>query len=82
MDLADEVERVVTREDLAEFIDRMAVEAASPRDWENATLPRFLEAMGAWLPAMAGAHRRDGLEAPEPSWNLIAQMLHAATLYE
>ena len=48
----------------------------APHDWENPTLPRYLEAMRAWLEAM------DRQQPLEPSWELISRMLRAAKIYE
>jgi hypothetical protein len=85
MDLEDEVSRVVTRQDLAEFVRRMASVSASAEaeEWENTTLPRFLDGLAAWIASMDGYFRNQGLETPDqPSWRLVGDMLVAATLYE
>ena len=47
-----------------------------PGDWENPTLPRYLESMRAWLEASQRKSPR------EPSWDMIADMLEAAKMYE
>jgi hypothetical protein len=46
------------------------------QDWENVTLPQFLEAMHAWLEAM-GPRVGD-----KPSWKFIELMIRAAKIYE
>lgn len=48
----------------------------NPDDWENPTLPRYLDAMRAWLNDSQSKSPR------EPSWDLIANMLKAAKIYE
>ena len=48
----------------------------NPDGWENPTLPRYLESMRAWLEA---SQRKS---PSEPSWDLIADMLEAAKIYE
>ncbi len=50
--------------------------ARNPDGWENATLPRYLESMRAWLEA---SQRKS---PTAPSWELIADMLEAAKIYE
>jgi hypothetical protein len=77
-------EDVSTREDLARFIAELGAEVGSNRGrWENAELPRYLEALAAWVADMGGYFRnQEQVEPSEPSWSLIAQMLRAATLYE
>lgn len=85
MDLEGEVNRVFTRHDLAEFVQRMASASDSPEaeEWENGTLPRFLDGLAAWIGSMDGYFRNQGLESPDqPSWRLVGDMLVAATLYE
>ncbi|MGP3960718.1 DUF7660 family protein [Nonomuraea sp. 3N208] len=85
MDLVAEADRIVTREDLANFVAAMAAVAASPEaeEWENGNLSRFLDGLSGWLYAMRGYFRNQGLDEPEqPSWKLIGEMLAAATLYE
>lgn len=47
-----------------------------PDEWENPTLPRYLEAMTAWLQSV----RARGFE--EPSWRLILTAFEAARIYE
>ncbi|WP_425412963.1 DUF7660 family protein [Micromonospora nigra] len=85
MDLEDEAGRVVTRQDLVELVTRMASVSSSPEmlEWENNTLPRFLDGLAAWIAGMDGYFRNQGLEVPDqPSWRLVGDMLVAATLYE
>ncbi|MEV6984896.1 hypothetical protein AB0M95_27050 [Sphaerisporangium sp. NPDC051017] len=85
MDLATEADKINTRADLAAFVAAMADVASSTEDeeWENNTLPRFLDGLAGWLSGMNGYFRNQGLTEPEqPSWRLIGEMLAAATLYE
>ncbi|KAA9381613.1 hypothetical protein F5972_01935 [Microbispora cellulosiformans] len=63
----------------------MAEVSASPEaeEWENDTLPRFLDGLAAFVSAMDGYFRNQGLSVPDqPSWQLVGDMLAAATLYE
>lgn len=78
-------EKVRTRQDLVEFVELLAREAGSSggEAWENATLPRYLEALPAWAADLDGYCANTGQEVPsEPSWRLLAEMLPAATIYE
>ena len=55
----------------------------SSADWENDTLPRFLDAASRWVSSMEGAYRWAGEEVPiEPTWDMIARIFLAATAYE
>ena len=52
-------------------------------EWENATLPRYLEALGRWVEDMDGYYLGKGEPVPEqPTWKTVADMLMAATMYE
>ena len=52
--------------------------------WENHDLPGFLEAMSAWLCDCDGMYRNLGLplDPSRPSWQLFADALSAAVVYE
>jgi hypothetical protein len=66
-----------TCEDVIAAIDRLGSDLqANPDTWENPTLERYLDAMGAWLKAT------NKIEKPPPSWELIIEMLEAAKIYE
>jgi hypothetical protein len=69
---------------LARFIDQLADSfVEQPEVWENDTLERFLRAWVAWLGDIDGFFINRGEAVPdEPSWQLIAQMLLAARVYE
>jgi hypothetical protein len=59
------------------MLDRLLLELEEePERWENRTLPEYLDAMRAWLDA------RSRGEKAELSWELVAQMLRAARIYE
>ena len=66
-----------TCKDVCEMIEKLSNDLReNPESWENPTLERYLEAMGAWLEAWDRKHH------PEPSWELIKEMLEAAKIYE
>jgi hypothetical protein len=54
-----------------------------PETWENDTLERFLEAWAAWLADAGGWFERQGRPVPDqPTWDLVADMVRAARVYE
>lgn len=79
-----DVDSVQTREDLATFVLALCQDLLANQDaWENPTLERFLEALAAWCADMPGYVLNHGVEQPDqPDWNLVAQMLMAASTYE
>ena len=83
-ELENRAERLRTREELAAFLENLADSLIEePEVWENDTLERFLRAWSAWIADMDGYFVRQGLAVPAtPSWQLVAQMLLAARVYE
>lgn len=72
---------VVTRDDFADFLEVVLGDlrlGCGDREWENATLDRFLEALATF--ALARVIDAEDQEAPR--WALFAEMIVAATGYE
>jgi hypothetical protein len=69
-----DVERVTNHEDLARYIEALHEALVNGAEWENDTLPRFLDAMAAWV--------RDSPTLENASWTYFANALGAATIYE
>ena len=63
--------------DVIKTIDELRKDLeTNSKSWENPTLERYLEAMEAWL---EGSRNKDMIQ---PSWDLVADMLRAAKIYE
>ncbi|SER52107.1 hypothetical protein SAMN05216188_11294 [Lentzea xinjiangensis] len=86
MALARRPDDVKSREDLFDFITDLAeeFETGNTAGWRNRTLPEYLDGMSSWLLAADGAYRNlKGTPVPEqPTWELVAWMLWAATDHE
>ncbi|GAA2206936.1 hypothetical protein GCM10009850_023940 [Nonomuraea monospora] len=67
MELGEQLDRIATRQDLAEFVAALAeaAESAESLGWENLTLPAFLEALAAWTGSMDSTCRNMGEAVPE-----------------
>jgi hypothetical protein len=52
--------------------------------WQNQDIYTFLQAMAAWLDDCDGFYRNFGkpIDVDQPSWQLFADMLSAAAVYE
>ena len=73
------LDAIETRADLARFVLMLSRDAeARPEEWENPSLPRFLEAMAAWIGDTEDAARG----STRPRWRTFAEMLLAARVYE
>jgi len=77
-------DKVKTKQDLIRFVEGLQADLVrDPGSWENADLPRFLEALGAWIASSDPYHRNIGAEVPDqPSWAFVASALLAAKYYE
>ncbi len=84
IEITDLVQRVDSRAALATFVRVLLSDLERGEvPWENATLPRYLEALSRWLEDMDGYYLGRGEPVPEqPSWRTLADILMAATMYE
>ncbi len=71
-----------TREGVAAALERVLHEVESGATWENDTLPRYLEALAAWLRACPGYYKNQGRGLPENPWEVILDAIEAAKIYE
>ena len=60
----------------------LAIEAASGAPWDNASLPVYLEAFSAWIADADGYYLNRGKVPPGNGWEVVADALRAATVYE
>ncbi|MEV0375122.1 hypothetical protein AB0I10_36030 [Streptomyces sp. NPDC050636] len=84
MESLNDTSWVKTRADLVSYVRQLSLEARAPSSrWENQSLDRYLEALGAWTNDMDGYFINQGESVPDrPDWSLIASMLRAACFYE
>jgi hypothetical protein len=78
-------ENVVTNKEFAAFVSYMAKESAKEDcDWENVTLPDFLEALAAATDAAeTPCYEIIGVDVKTLSkWRILADALWTATIYE
>ncbi|MFI9818689.1 DUF7660 family protein [Saccharothrix variisporea] len=53
-----------------------------PATWQNHSLPHYLEALAAWLHDSDGYYANLGVPVPRNGWEVIADALRAAAVYE
>lgn len=75
-------ENIRTKEELIKLIKKLS--ESDTTKWENVSTANFLEALGAWLEDAEGFYNNANLEISleDPSWQLFADALQAATVYE
>lgn len=64
------------RELLADWSD------GPPANWENQSLPHYLEALAAWLADCDGYYANRGTPIPWNGWEVMQAAVRAATVYE
>lgn len=84
MTLESNIESIANRHDLAKFANLLKLDLIkNPEQWENVTLPDFLDAISAWVDDMDGYYINKNQPVPKsPSWKNIAEILLAAKHYE
>ena len=77
-----EYKEINTKEQLLSFIQDLSTQDSS--SWENASAKDFPEALGAWLETADGFYKNLNLDtdSKKPSWQMFADALQAATIYE
>lgn len=75
--------RVETKDEFLRLVSQLAADR-DPQHWENSSARDFVEALGSWLEDADGFYQNMGLEmdSSKPSWQLFADMLQAARIYE
>ena len=77
-----EYDKIETKEQLLTFIQALSQEDSA--SWENLSINEFLVALASWLQDAKGFYNNFNLETDLniPSWQLFADALQAATVYE
>lgn len=73
-----------TKNDFLSFVHELSKDFYDNSDsWENVDIRNYLEALSAWVDSMEGYYKNFKLPVPEnPNWQLIAEMLVAAKVYD
>jgi hypothetical protein len=78
-------ESIQSRQQLIDHLFRLMDDFdAAGDEWENRDVYTYLQAMAAWLADCDGYYRNAGLgvDVDQPSWQLFADALSAAAVYE
>lgn len=72
------------RERVVAIVRGLCVEwsGGEPADWENVTVPRYLGALAAWLEDADGYYANRGVPVPWNGWEVLADAVRAAAVYE
>lgn len=77
--------KVIDRQSFIKFIDLLRKDFLdNPENWENKTLPDFLEALSAYADDIQGYYdnMKLSVNADKPDWSTFADIFKGATIYE
>ena len=73
------------RQTFIEFVEQLRRDfIENPDNWQNKTLPDFLDAVSAYAEDIQGYYdnTQQNINANEASWKLFADIFKGATMYE
>jgi len=77
--------KVTDRQTFIKFLDLLRKDFLdNPENWENKTLPDFLEALSAYTENVQGFYDNMNLNvnADKPDWSIFADIFKGAKMYE
>ena len=77
--------KVTNRETFIEFLELLRKDFLdNPENWENKTLPDFLEALISYTEDIQGYYdnTKQNIDADKPDWGTFANIFKGATIYE
>ncbi len=77
--------KVTDRQSFIKFLDLLRKDLLSnPENWENKTLPDFLEALSAYTEDIQDYYNnmKLGINADKPDWSTFADIFKGAKIYE
>ena len=77
-----EVGALAGRDAVVRILTDMCSELEAGADWENNTLPRYLEALAALLESIENSYTNVGLPVPNNPWQIIGKAIKGAREYE
>ena len=82
--LREQVDKIESREDLGAFVTNLLNDLReNPHEWENHSLPWYIEAIGAVVASKDGYYLNTKEPVPEqPTWRMMAEILFYARYYE
>ncbi|GET45553.1 DUF7660 family protein [Capnocytophaga felis] len=77
--------KVNTRQDFVKFLEMLKNNLEhAPEDWENTTLPDFLDALSRYTEDIQQyySNTNQNIDANVPNWGIFADIFKGAMLYE
>lgn len=76
------IETITDKTSFIEFLDLLAKDyVANPSEWENNTIPCFIEAMSSWITDFSETDFND-IDWEKPDYQTMAKILYMGKLYE
>ena len=81
--MEEHIEGLRSKEDFIVFMKVLQNRLKNDDDWENKSLSDYLEAIQRWVEDMDGYYANMNKAIPENcDWKVMAEILHAASMYE
>jgi hypothetical protein len=82
--LIESINNLKSKEDFIRFMELLILDLKNnPSEWTNQSLQSYLEAIASWTEDMDGYYQNNNLSVPrEITWNVLANILMAAKMYE
>lgn len=84
-ELNDKMDKVETRQDFITFLEKFRADLIeNTQNWENLEMSDFLEAMIRYTEDIQGYYKNTNqpINADEPTWQVFADILIGASIYE
>ena len=84
MRVFNQINSIETKEAFIDFVNCIVDDYRENKDeWENQSIPEFLEAICSWVEDMDGFYENMGWKIPaNTDWKFIATLFHVGKIYE
>jgi hypothetical protein len=84
IDFSQKISKINSKEDFINFVGLLVDDLKNnPDEWENKSLPAYLDAIARWTDDMEGYYLNNNIEMPKDiNWVVFANILMAAKIYE
>ena len=84
IDFSQKISEINSKDDFVNFVGLLVDDLKNnPDEWENKSLPAYLDAIARWTDDMEGYYLNNNIEMPRDiNWIVFANILMAAKMYE
>ncbi len=80
--MIEKINRISSKDDFIEYIRSLVADYTNNKDeWENITIPNYLEEIASWIEDYSVAPQND-IEWEKIDYRILAQLLYMGKIYE